>query len=106
MRLVKTPGGRTIGLLDAGERTPADAPRQTLRKRGDFWYQVKPHEDSQPRDPKTGDHIPRGSHKAKMTKLGAKSTDRRERLNTAGASSRRQKAIREISGKRTQRRAS
>jgi hypothetical protein len=102
MRVIKRPSGRPLGLLDAGERMPADAPPWVLRKSGDYWYQIRPStSDDRPRDPKTGDPLPRGSQKAKLTKMSAKTSERHERQRGQGASERRIKEVHAVAKKRT-----
>lgn len=87
MKLNISPSGRSILILDPGERKPApSAPdrRQTnetvaafnarsrreypsivLRRRGDLYYQMSPAtSDKRPRDPKTGDVAQRGNSDA------------------------------------------
>lgn len=102
MRLVKKPGsGRAMGLLEPGERLPANHPGQVLRRRGDQWYQVYPREDPRARDPQTGDHLPARTVMAKETGQASIRHDAaRERF---GEDDRRRKAARVASSKRTTR---
>jgi hypothetical protein len=84
MRVIRRPSGRPLGLLDEGEQLPAGAPRDVLQKRGDFWYMVAGTNvgDKRPRDPATGDPLPRGNARVKEEKM-ARTETREQDANPA-----------------------
>lgn len=97
MRVVTRPSGRPMGLLEPGERLPANHPRDVLQRRGNHWYLVAPRQDPQPRDPVTGDHLPARTDMAKKT---SKASIRRDKAQEAGLADRRLKQQRVAAGKR------